>query len=233
MPCSGVRKKTCVSNDTECKWVVRKGCRRLVPTATSAVKKKEPLKKTTSKKLSLPTSTKSIKTNKAPKKTPVQVTVAKATTVKSASPRRSRLEWVAADYAIIQTGYTSRIPRIMGGAQKMASEFKTYSSGIGEIVAIRDTYAGAHDAPWSTFGIADENAKMIYRFLKKNDIDGCVVIKVKRDVLQVMLAFATLFELQGKYSYCSAFNGIPGSMQIGVSGSLGKVVVAYYDADSG
>lgn len=121
----------------------------------------------------------------------------------------------------------------MGGADKMLAKFKARTDNNGQIVAIRDIYTPNRVEFYETYGLSKEKAKTMHTYMKKYKLDGCVVMKIKKDVFGVMQAFGKMFQSGSKNEYCSAFTGFPMSMQVGKSDALGKVVVVYYDSESG
>jgi hypothetical protein len=118
----------------------------------------------------------------------------------------------------------------MGSAEVMLNKYKSRTTRDAEIVAIRDSVA----ATWNTYGTTDATGKEIYRFLKKYKIDGCVVIKIKSKdgACKALGDYVELFKTDGKYKYCNMPCGPPSSLRLGNSEKLGRVMVAYYDAES-
>ncbi len=255
MTCSRIRKKTCIANDTECKWIVRKGCRRLVPITAAEKKVKsakpsKPSKSSKSSKSSHSTSDSkpskhsksskigeiisalgpSIKRSpKTPKPSPEPLTK-KAPSKSQSTPRKFGLEWIGADYLVVCTGYTGRIPEVNGGVKAMMDHYYSRSARSAKIVAIRDTT----NLTWITRDINDTDEKEIYKFLKKYKIDGCIVIKMKKKegVLMALGDYLELFGKGGAYKYCNIIRDTPESMRLGNSETLGRVMVTYLTTES-
>ena len=136
---------------------------------------------------------------------------------------------ITCDYAIIDTGYTSRLIETFSdpGNRKISEDVT--------VVCILDELWGKKNKnAWASWATKKETDKL-KAMLTSLDLDGVIVLKLntKKSPLYASSYFHSEYGSNTANRYCGCFYGIPDAISVFEHEGLGTIAYLVFDAESG